>query len=77
MERKWYKLDEFTDEELIDIIKDGIKHYRNPKNQSSQFRLERTAVSAELISYWIDRDSLAKDRPRIDALYQKVLKTLE
>lgn len=44
-------LDDFTDDEIKDIIKEAVKHYNNPKHSLSQFNGLPTALEVEFLEY--------------------------
>lgn len=60
-------LSDFTDEEIIDIIKDAIKHHANPKHDCYRLKYLRTCVYFEFGGFNIWRMT-DEDHNRIDSL---------
>lgn len=71
-----YSFSSFTDDEVKDIIKEGIKHYRNPKHCHSQFGCEKSAIEIQFIEY-NTRPKTDEEINRLWELYDEVLSTLE
>ena len=71
-----YDFNEFTDDEIKDIIKEGIKHYRNPKHCLSQFSCEQVAIELQFNEY--NTNPMKKeDLDRLWNLYNEVLIALD
>lgn len=66
-------LKDVADDKLKSIIRDGIKHYRDPQHKFSQFKLERTGVNAELWSYFIHSNFSDDEIKKVDAFYEEIV----
>lgn len=60
-------VNDFTDNELIEILQDAIKHMANPKHICSSFGTKTQALVYELVGYRVIQVS-SEDIDRLDAL---------